>query len=81
MKWRSGSPSRESRVVPSGGSRAPAGRGSRRSGSFAPLRQWTHSPHSGAKRVITWSPGATSVTPSPYSLDDSGALVAEDARA
>src|SRR6187402_2446278 len=29
------------------------------------LRQWTHSPHSGAKSVMTWSPGATSVTPSP----------------
>src|SRR4051812_18568183 len=29
------------------------------------LRQWTHSPHSGAKRVITWSPGATSVVPGP----------------
>src|SRR6187200_2812118 len=30
-----------------------------------PLRQWMHSPHSGAKSVMTWSPGATSVTPSP----------------
>src|SRR5262245_60101099 len=30
-----------------------------------PLRQWMHMPHSGAKSVMTWSPGATSVTPSP----------------
>ena len=30
-----------------------------------PLRQWTHSPHSGANRVTTWSPGRTILTPSP----------------
>ena len=27
------------------------------------LRQWTHSPHSGAKSVTTWSPGATRLRP------------------
>ena len=43
------------------------------------LRQWMHSPHSGAKSVTTWSPGRTSVTPSPTRLDDAGALVAEHA--
>ena len=30
-----------------------------------PLRQWMHSPHSGANNVTTWSPGATMLTPSP----------------
>ena len=29
------------------------------------LWQWMHSPHWGEKRVTTWSPGPTSVTPSP----------------
>ncbi len=43
-------------------------------------RQWTHSPHSGAKSVTTWSPGRTSVTPSPTRLDDARALVTEHAR-
>ena len=28
-------------------------------------RQWTHFPHSGAKSVTTWSPGATRVTSAP----------------
>ena len=43
------------------------------------LRQWMHSPHSGANSVTTWSPGRTSVTPSPTRLDDARALVAEHA--
>ena len=29
------------------------------------LLQWMHSPHWGEKSVTTWSPGASSVTPSP----------------
>ena len=29
------------------------------------LRQWMHSPHSGANSVTTWSPACTIVTPSP----------------
>ena len=65
MKWRIGSPSRESLVVPSG--RWPRFCWSRmaRQMFVLSLRQWTHSPHWGEKSVTTWSPGSTSVTPSP----------------
>src|SRR6266576_6538708 len=65
MKWRSGSPSRERRVVPSG--RYPAFCWSRIATQrfVFGLRQCTHSPHSGAKSVITWSPARKDDTPSP----------------
>jgi hypothetical protein len=65
MKWRSGSPSRESRVVPSG--RWPAFCCSRMAMQMLvlPLRQFTHSPHCGENSVTTWSPTASLETPSP----------------
>ena len=65
MKWRIGSPSRERRVVPSG--RKPWFCMSRiaRQRFVRGLRQWMHSPHWGENSVTTWSPGSTSVTPSP----------------
>ena len=43
------------------------------------LRQWTHFPHSGAKSVITWSPGRDERDAVADALDDAGALVAEHA--
>ena len=39
-----------------------------------------HSPHSGANRVTTWSPGAERRDAGPDRLDDPGALVPEHAR-
>ena len=65
MKWRIGSPSRESRVVPSG--RWPRFCCSRiaRQRFVSGLRQWTHSRHCGENSVTTWSPSASESTPSP----------------
>ena len=42
--------------------------------------QWTHVPHSGAKSVTTWSPGAQRGDALADRLDDAGSLVAEHAR-
>ncbi len=65
MKWRIGSPSRESRVVPSG--RWPWFCSSRmaRQRFVRVLRQCSHSRHWGENSVTTWSPGATSRTSGP----------------
>src|SRR5579884_473078 len=65
MKCRTGSPSRDSRVVPSG--RKPRFCCSRiaRQRLVRGSRQWTHSRHCGEKSVTTWSPGASEETPSP----------------
>ena len=65
MKCRIGAPSRERRVVPSGRWPSPCWSRIATHRFVRPLRQWTHSPHSGAKRVMTWSPGDTSVTSAP----------------
>ena len=81
MKWRIGSPSRDSRVVPSG--RWPwfcCSRIARQRFVFG-LRQCTHSPHWGENSVTTWSPGATerdvladaSTTPAPSWPSTAGA--------
>ena len=80
MKWRIGSPSRESRVVPSG--RWPLFCSSRiaRQRFVRVLRQWTHSRHWGEKSVTTWSPGSSEVDAVADALDDAGALVAEHRR-
>ena len=65
MKWRIGSPSRESRVVPSG--RKPWFCCSRiaRQRFVRASRQCSHSRHWGENSETTWSPGASEVTPSP----------------
>ena len=65
MKWRIGSPSRESRVVPSGRKPLPCMSRMARQRLVLGLRQWMHSPHWGENSVTTWSPGATRLTPSP----------------
>ena len=80
MKWRIGSPSRDSRVVPSG--RKPWFCCSRiaRQRFVRGSRQWTHSRHCGEKSVTTWSPGASEPTPSPTALHDTGALVPQHRR-
>ena len=65
MKWRSGSPPRDRRVVPSG--RKPRFCCSRiaRQRFVSGLAQCTHSPHCGENSVTTWSPSRSSETPSP----------------
>ena len=65
MKWRSSSPSREKRAVPSGRYPSPCCSRIATQRFVRVLRQWTHVPHSGANSVITWSPGATSETSGP----------------
>ena len=65
MKCRMSSPFRENRVVPSGRKPSPCWSRIATQRFVRGSRQWRHSPHSGAKRVTTWSPGATSETPGP----------------
>jgi hypothetical protein len=65
MKWRIGSPPRDSLVVPSG--RYPLFCCSRmaRQRLVRSSTQCTHSLHCGENSVTTWSPTASEVTPSP----------------
>ena len=65
MKWRIGSPPRESRAVPSGRKPLPCMSRIARQRLVRGLRQCTHLPHWGENRVTTWSPGDTRLTPSP----------------
>ena len=65
MKCFSGSPPRLNLVVPSGRKPRPCWSRIATQRFVRSLRQWTHLPHSGANSVTTWSPSATSVTPSP----------------
>lgn len=78
MKWRTGTPSRKRRVVPSG---RPAGLlllADRQADVVQPGRKLTHSPRCG-ECVTMWSPGVTEVTPSPIS-STTPAFAAEHAR-
>ena len=65
MKWRIGSPSRDSRVVPSG--RYPLFCCSRiaRHRLVRGSRQWAQRRHCGENSVTTWSPTERDSTPSP----------------
>ncbi len=65
MKCRTGSPSRESRVVPSGRYPWPCCSRIARQRFVRGSRQCSHSRHCGEKSVTTWSPGWSDVTPSP----------------
>ena len=65
MKWRIGSPPRESRTMPSGRCPFPCSSRIAMHRFVRVERQWTHSRHWGEKSVTTWSPGATNATPSP----------------
>ena len=67
MKWRSSPFSREKRVVPSGSRPSPCIARIAVQMLVLPLRQLTHSPHSGENRQTTWSPFFRLVTPSPTS--------------
>jgi len=65
MKWRMRSPPRLSRVVLSGRKPLPCCSRIAMHRFVRGERQWTHSPHCGAKWVTTWWPGATNVTSAP----------------
>ena len=65
MKCRMSLPFRENRVVPSGRKPSPCWSRIATQRLVRGSRQCTHFPHSGEKRVTTWSPGATSETSGP----------------